>query len=343
MFELEKQIRPNIRSLMPYASARDEFSGKEGIFLDANENPYGTVNRYPDPYQKELKAKIAELKKINQKNIFLGNGSDEVIDLCFRVFCEPGKSKALSFTPTYGMYAVSAAINDVKMIELPLNSRFQIEQNDLIPHLIDPELKIIFICSPNNPTGNLINKEKIEFVLNEFNGIVIIDEAYIDFAELESWINKLAKYPNLIITQTFSKAWGMAGVRVGMAFADTEIISYFNKVKPPYNISTLNQQEVFKRLASQDEVKNNLEKIISQKKQLIQELSTINGVQKIYPSDANFILIKVKNANRVYQQLIEKQIIIRNRNSLIQGCLRITVGKASENKKMITELKKILK
>ncbi len=341
MFELDKIIRPNILALKAYASARDEFSGKEGVFLDANENPYGTLNRYPDPYQNDLKVKISELKKIDTENIFLGNGSDEIIDLCLRVFCEPGKDKVVSFTPTYGMYEVSAEINNLEMIKLPLNADFQIETSSLIPFLDDPDLKMIFICSPNNPTGNLINTNSIEFVLNKFNGVVIIDEAYIDFADSNSWINKLAQFHNLIITQTFSKAWGLAGARVGMAFASKQIISFINKVKPPYNISTLNQQQVLKRLAKQDEVKNILKELDDQKNQVLQELKTIKGIEKVYPSDANFILIKVKNANGVYQQLLDKKIIIRNRNSVIQGCLRITIGKASENKKMINELKKI--
>lgn len=343
MFDLEKIIRPNILSLNPYASARDEFSENEGIFLDANENPYGIYNRYPDPYQRSLKSKISDLKGVKVENIFLGNGSDEIIDLCYRIFCEPGKSKVLSFTPTYGMYEVSAAINDVKMIKLPLNSNFQIEQNHLIPHLSDPNLKMIFICSPNNPTGNLMNETRIEFILKRFNGIVIIDEAYIDFSESDSWINKRNLFPNLIITQTFSKAWGMAGVRVGMAFASTQIIAYLNKVKPPYNISTVNQQEVLKRLEKQHEVETILERIFKQKKQLIQELRTIKRIEKVYPSNANFILIKLDGANELYKRLLKKQIIIRNRNSVIRNCLRITIGTPSENKILINELKKILK
>ena len=343
MFELEKIVRPNILSLKPYTNARDEFSGKGRIFLDANENPYGTINRYPDPHQKKLKKKISLMKNIPVENIFLGNGSDEVIDLCIRIFCEPGKNKVLSFTPTYGMYEVSAAINDVEMINLKLNSSFQIEQNSLAPYLKDSGLKLIFICSPNNPTGNLINETAVQFILKNFKGIVIIDEAYIDFTYQDSWMNRLTDFPNLIVTQTFSKAWGMAGARVGMAFADVKIISYFNKVKAPYNISALNQQKILSRLENQEEVNKIRKMLINEKNQLIQKFSEMDQIKKVYPSDANFILIELKDANHTYQQLLDKQIIVRNRNGIIKNCLRITVGKPSENKKMINELKKILK
>lgn len=342
MFELNKAIRPNIRVLKPYVCARDEFSGSKGIFLDANENPYGTLNRYPDPYQRKLKSKISKLKSIKEENIFLGNGSDEVIDLCFRIFCEPGKSKVLSFTPTYGMYEVSAAVNDVSTIKLSLDSNFQIKQSGLASYIKNTDLKMVFICSPNNPTGNLINENTIKFILQNFNGIVIIDEAYIDFSNTDSWIKSLSEFSNLIVTQTFSKAWGIAGARVGMAFANKEIISYLNKVKPPYNISTLNQEEVLKRLEKQDEVKQVIAEIIDQKKQVLQELKKIEGLEKVYPSDANFILVKAKNADKVYQQMLDKKIIIRNRNNVAKGCLRITIGKPAENKKMIHELKNIL-
>lgn len=342
MFKPEKMIRPNILALKPYTSARDEFSGEHGIFLDANENPYGKFNRYPDPYQKTLKAEISKLKNIPSENIFLGNGSDEVIDLCFRIFCEPGNSKALSFIPSYGMYEVSAAINNVKMIQLELNSNFQIEPENLLPVLKDKELKMIIICSPNNPSGNLIDKRSIEFILKFFKGIVIIDEAYIDFASTASWIESLSEFPNLIVTQTFSKAWGMAGARVGMAFADAQIIYYLNKVKAPYNISTFNQQQVLKKLKQPNKFNIIVNKLINEKNKLNKALLGIKGILKVYPSDANFILIEVKKVNDVYQQLLDNQIIVRNRNGIVRGCLRITVGKPSENKKLIQELKKIL-
>ncbi|MBU1014113.1 MAG: histidinol-phosphate transaminase [Bacteroidetes bacterium] len=342
MFDIENLVRPNIRALKPYASARDEFSGKEGVFLDANENPFGTLNRYPDPYQKELKKQISLLKEIDEGMIFLGNGSDEIIDLCYRIFCVPGKSKVLSFTPTYGMYEVSAAINEVEMIKLLLNENFQIDLKNAIQFLNDTELKIVFICSPNNPTGNLMQTVTIEFILKNFPGIVIIDEAYIDFANAGSWMKKLSVYPNLIVTQTFSKAWGMAGARVGMAFADKKIVSYLNKVKPPYNISSPNQKQILKKLADKEMTILQLNTLIAERNQLILNLNNIAGIEKIYPSDANFILIRVKDANKVYQQLLDRKIIIRNRNQVIENCLRLSVGKPSENKKLINALKNIL-
>jgi len=342
MFEKEKLIRPNILGLKPYTSARDEFSARDGIFLDANENPYGKYNRYPDPYQRELKAEISFMKNIPVKHIFLGNGSDEVIDLCLRIFCEPGNSKALCFTPTYGMYQVLAAIQNVKMIESELNPDFQIDQKSLLPRLIDPEIKMIFICSPNNPSGNLIDKRSIEFILKNYKGVVIIDEAYIDFASTDSWISRLSEFPNLIVTQTFSKAWGMAGARVGMAFADAEIISFLNKVKAPYNISTINQHQILKKLKQANNYESVLNKLIYEKNKLIKAFNALDGIVKVYPSDANFILIEVENANEVYERLLDKQIIVRNRNSIVRGCLRITVGKPTENKKLVQELKNIL-
>ena len=231
MFNLNKIVRPNILALTPYSSARDEFSGTAGVFLDANENPYGKLNRYPDPHQSALKQKLADIKQVPTENIFIGNGSDEVIDLAFRIFCNPGKDAVLTFTPTYGMYKVSAAVNDVAFKELPLKADFQIDINLLKPYLNNSNLKLIFICSPNNPTGNSLNKNDIEFILNQFNGIVIIDEAYIDFSPQESWLTTLKNYPNLIITQTFSKAWGLAAARVGTAFTSKEIIQLFNKSK----------------------------------------------------------------------------------------------------------------
>jgi histidinol-phosphate aminotransferase len=342
MFDLDKLIRPNIKALKPYASARDEFSGVDGIFLDANENPYGTMNRYPDPYQKRLKAKISHLKGIDKSRIFLGNGSDEIIDLCFRIFCEPGKSKVLNFTPTYGMYQVSAAISDVEMIDLELNSSFQIDFNNLNAYLDDPDLKMIFICSPNNPSGNLMDPQTIERIISSFGGIVIIDEAYIDFSKSNSWTKKLSEFPNLIITQTFSKAWGLAGARVGMAFTSPEIISFLNKVKPPYNISTPNQNIIMNGLKEQEKKESILEILRQEKSKIEKELKNISAIKKVFPSDANFILIKVKNADEVYQKLLAKKVILRNRNKIIQGCIRITIGTPDENKKMINELKKAL-
>lgn len=342
MFELDKLIRANILNLKPYSSARDEFSGNDGILLDANENPYGTLNRYPDPYQRELKKRIGEFKGINPANIFVGNGSDEIIDLCFRIFCEPAKSKVLSFTPTYGMYEVSADINNVKMLKLALNSNFQIQEEETLQYLNDKDIKMIFICSPNNPTGNLMNEETITHILRNFKGIVIIDEAYIDFSESDSWLLRLSEFPSLIVTQTFSKAWSLAGARIGMAFASSSIITFLNKVKPPYNVSSLNQQQVIKQISEKDKTDRILKELLAERKKLVDELQKINRIHKIYPTDANFILLEVENTDMVYQQLLRKKIIVRNRNSVVRGCLRITVGKPAENRKLIKELKNIL-
>ena len=341
MIKIENIVRPNILELQPYSSARDEFSGKDGIFLDANENPFGTLNRYPDPYQKELKDRLSELKLVNTDNIFVGNGSDEVIDLAFRIFCSPGFDKALTFSPTYGMYDVSAAINNVELLKLPLNNEFQIDLEKTKSFLTDSSIKLIFICSPNNPTGNLIRKTDIEFILNNFNGIVIIDEAYIDFAETDSLISLIYKYNNLIVSQTFSKAWGLAAARVGLAYANVEIISLYNKVKPPYNISELNQKAALEVLANQSDYQKNLNTILTQKEKLKIELLEISIVKKIYPSDANFILIEVDNANDLYNTLVEQKIITRNRNKQVNNCIRISVGTPKENNKLMNVLKNI--
>ena len=339
--DIKNLVRKNILSLKPYSSARDEFEGENGIFLDANENPFGELNRYPDPYQLKIKQKLSELNQISTENIFLGNGSDEVIDLAFRIFCEPKKDKVLTFSPTYGMYEVSANINDVELINLELNKDFQIDLENLKPYFEDENLKIIFICSPNNPTGNSI--KNIKYILENFNGIVFIDEAYIDFSPEESFRNQIENYPNLIVSQTFSKAWGMASVRVGIAYASEEIIKFYNKVKPPYNISQLNQDAILNTLNDEkiNQVSENIKIILEEKKSLIQNLKKLNLVKTIFPSDANFILIEVDNANSVYQELVNQNVIIRNRNSVIKNCLRITVGSPEENQKLIETLQNI--
>ena len=341
MVNLENIVRSNIWNLKPYSSARDEFSGNEGVFLDANENPFGELNRYPDPYQKELKQKLAELKKVNVNNIFVGNGSDEVIDLAFRIFCNPGVDKALTFSPTYGMYGVSATINNVELIKIPLNKEFQIDLNKVKPYLSDSSIKLIFICSPNNPTGNLMAKNDIIFILNNFHGIVIIDEAYIDFAEGESLINLIGQYKNLIVSQTLSKAWGLAAARVGLAYANEEIISLYNKVKPPYNVSKLNQKAALQALFNPIKFQENLELIQIEKKRLKNNLQQLGLIKKIHPSDANFFLVEVENADALYHDLVNKKIIVRNRNNQIANCIRITIGSKEENKKLITALKNI--
>ena len=338
---IEKLVRKNIMNLKPYSSARDEFSGADGIFLDANENPFGKINRYPDPYQKELKNEISKIKNINFDNIFLGNGSDEVIDLLFRIFTNPGKDFALTFTPTYGMYEVAANINDVELIQIPLDENFQISiDENLQKTLRNADLKLVFICSPNNPTGNLIQKESVMFILENFGGIVVIDEAYIDFSEQKSWISQLEKYPNLVVMQTFSKYWGMAGLRVGMAFSNPEIISLLNKVKPPYNISSLNQEAVLKTLKNASEINKQLELILKEREHVISILDGLEIVKKIYPTDANFLLAEVENANGLYDYLVNEKVIIRNRNSVVKNCVRITIGTPEENKKLIETFQK---
>ncbi len=339
--DIKNLVRKNILNLQPYSSARDEFEGENGIFLDANENPFGELNRYPDPYQLKIKQKLSELNQISTENIFLGNGSDEVIDLAFRIFCEPKKDKVLTFSPTYGMNEVSANINDVELMNLELNKDFQIDLENLKPYLNDENLKIIFICSPNNPTGNSI--KNIKYILENFNGIVFTDEAYIDFSPEESFRNQIKNYPNLIVSQTFSKAWGMASVRVGIAYASKEIIKFYNKVKPPYNISQLNQDAILNTLNDEkiNQVSENIKIILEEKKSLIQNLEKLDLIKKIFPSDANFVLIEVDNADLVYQELVNQNVIIRNRNSVIKNCLRITVGSPKENLKLIEMLQTI--
>jgi histidinol-phosphate aminotransferase len=341
MRDLNNLVRENVKKLTPYSSARDEFTGKSGVFLDANENPYGKLNRYPDPYQKELKKRISGIKGIATENIFLGNGSDEIIDLCFRIFCEPGIDKALIFTPTYGMYEVSAAINAVGVIRIPLNEEFQIDMDKTSKVLTDKDLKVIFICSPNNPTSNSMNNKDLEFLIENFNGIVIIDEAYIDFSEKPSFMHKIGTYQNLIVMHTFSKAYGMAAVRVGMAFSSREIISYFNKMKPPYNISSVNQRSVLTRLDRSESAANQVKRILKERNRISDVLSRMDIIEKVYASDANFLLVKVRDAGSVYDFLVDKGIIVRNRTSVIKNCLRITIGKKSENDLLINALKSI--
>jgi histidinol-phosphate aminotransferase len=338
---LPQLVRDNIQKLKPYTSARDEYSGLEGIFLDANENPFGKYNRYPDPYQNSLKLRLAEIKNVHPNSIFLGNGSDEIIDLAFRIFCEPNQHKALTLTPTYGMYEVAATINNVELIQIPLNDEFQIDKINLLPILSDSNLKLIIICSPNNPTGNLLNSVDIELVLHNFKGIVLVDEAYIDFCPESTLVPKLEKYSNLIISQTLSKAWGLAGVRLGIAIMNPEIVAYYNKVKAPYNISTINQQTALDALYNEEEFYINVNHILIEKENLIKELKCLKIVKRIFPSNANFLLVEMENANEIYSYLIQNKIIIRNRNSVIRNCVRISVGTTKENKELITALKLI--
>lgn len=341
MFNLTSIVRKNILELEPYSSARDEFKGSDGVFLDANENPFGEENRYPDPYQKLLKERLGEYRGIDTSKIFIGNGSDEIIDLAFRIFCNPGKDKALTFSPTYGMYDVSAGINDIELIKLPLTDQFQINLDSLMPYLRRDDLKLIFICSPNNPTGNLLDENSIKTVLSNFNGVAIIDEAYIDFSSSESLIKMVEEYPNLIVLQTFSKAWGLANCRVGIGYANQEIIELLNKVKPPYNVSGGNQLSAIKALENRAFFNVNLLTIKCERIELEKQIRELKFVEKIYPSEANFLLVKVTNADLLYDELVKKRIIVRNRNKVIENCIRITVGTKNENKQLMSALKTI--
>lgn len=339
MNEIDKLVRDNVRTLVPYSCARDDYQGKQGIFLDANENPYGNLNRYPDPYQKELKSSISNLKDIPEENIFLGNGSDEIIDLCFRIFCNPGKDLALTFRPSYGMYEVSAAVNDIGLIKIPLDRDFQISLPDVIPHLTRSELKLIFICSPNNPTGNSMDHSDIEYIISNFAGVVVIDEAYNDFSGKPSFLTLIGSNPNLIVMQTFSKALGLAAVRVGMAFMNSSMVHYFNKMKPPYNISTINQNTALAKIRHPGLFKKQVERIIAERERLDRNLKKMKFVEKVFPSDANFILVRTTNADMIYSKLISSNIVVRNRDKLVPGCIRITVGTRNENNKLLKTLR----
>jgi histidinol-phosphate aminotransferase len=340
MIDIKKLVRKNILNLSPYSSARDEFSGAEGVFLDANENPKGSYNRYPDPHQTALKEVVAKVKSVSSENVFIGNGSDEAIDLIFRTFANPGKDKVIVCPPTYGMYEVSANINDVEIINIPLLPDFQLDKQAILKTIEqDTAIKLVFICSPNNPTGNLI--EGIEEITEKFNGIVIVDEAYIDFSPESTKVPLINTYSNVIVLQTLSKAWGLAGIRVGFAFAQTEIIELLNKIKAPYNISTLNQQQALSKLSKLDEFEAQRNEILAERERLETELLALPMVQKIYPSSANFLLVEVADANRVYNELVNKKVIVRNRHTVIKNCIRITVGTKQENNILLTELKDI--
>ncbi len=341
-FNLDSITRDNVKKLVPYSSARDEFSGSNGIFLDANENPFNTgYNRYPDPHQKNLKDKIADLKRVELKNIFLGNGSDEAIDLLFRAFCEPQKSNVIILPPTYGMYEVAANINDVAVKKVLLQNNFQ-PDTDRILNAIDTNTRLIFFCSPNNPTANSFQPEVMQEILENFNGILVIDEAYIDFSAQQSFVSKLKNYPNLVVLQTFSKAWGMASLRLGMAFAEEKIINILSKIKPPYNINGVTQQLVLEALANPEKTKSYISEIIAERANLVSELETLKLVKYIYPTDANFILIKVDDTKTLYNYLVNEQIVVRDRSKveLCEGCIRITVGTGEENDTLINALKK---
>ena len=337
---IQDLIRKNIKALSPYSSARDEFTQVADIYLDANENPYqNNLNRYPDPYQIEVKKLLSEWKDVPTSKMLLGNGSDEVLDLIFRAFCEPKEDNVILLPPTYGMYDVLAKINNIDTFEVGLNDDFSPDVSSII-NIQNDYSKVLFVCSPNNPTANIFNISKVEKLLYGFNGIVVIDEAYIDFAEAESWINRLDEFPNLIVTQTFSKALGHAGIRLGVAYASEEIINVLNKIKPPYNVNELTQQKAIEVLTEAKFTKQ-IELIKQEREKLTTCLKELRFVDKIYPSDANFILIKVSNADKIYNQLLEKGIVVRNRSTQYkcENTLRLSIGTPDENVKLIEVLK----
>jgi histidinol-phosphate aminotransferase len=340
MIDIQALIRPNVRGLKPYSSARDEFKGNASVWLDANENPVNNgLNRYPDPLQLELKKRIEVLKGVPAANIFLGNGSDEAIDLLFRAFCQPGIDKVIICPPTYGMYQVSAGINDVEALSVPLNHDFQLDMPQLLPLLAQPSVKMVFVCSPNNPTGNSIRTSDVILLAESFHGLVVVDEAYIDFSEQRSFSQEIKHHPNIVVLQTFSKAWGMAGIRLGMAFAHKEVIEVMNRIKPPYNVNVLTQRVALKKLQDTERFKQEVGMVLSEREMLRQELALLPIVTHIFPSDANFLLVRFNESRKVYEHLASKGVVVRDRASVAEGCLRITVGKApKENRKLLKQL-----
>ena len=345
-FNINSLVRENIKGLQSYSSARDEYkdaTSEDMIFLDANENPFENgVNRYPDPQQNDVKELLSKIKNIDKNNILLGNGSDEVLDLIFRAFCEPKEDNIITLPPTYGMYAVLANINNIENRKVLLTENFQPKIEQILVK-VNANSKILFLCSPNNPTGNSFSTEKVTELLKNFKGLVVIDEAYIDFSEQKSWLERLEEFPNLIITQTLSKAYGLAGIRLGVCYASKEIIAFLNKIKPPYNVNELTQQKAIKRLLKVDEVQQEIIKIKEERTALISNLKELNFIKKIYPTDCNFMLVKVDDATKRYNQLIKKGIVIRNRTTqpLCENCLRFTVGTKVENEKLLKALKEL--
>ena len=343
---IDDLVRENIKKLKPYSSARSEYTGDASVFLDANENSYGSpldenFNRYPDPLQWLLKDEIAKIKGVPPQNIFIGNGSDEIIDIAFRVFCEPGKDNVIICPPTYGMYKVCAGINNIEVREINLTEKFFQLDVEAILSAVNEHTKLLFLCSPNNPTGNNMHRMDIEILLNNFSGVVIIDEAYINFSRQKTFIQELTEYENLVVMQTLSKAWGLAALRLGLGFASEKIIDLFNKVKPPYNINQASQQLAIKALSNIKEVNVNIKNTVEQRNLVQQQLRQFNFIEKIYPSDSNFILIKVMDADKLYRYLLSNKIIVRNRSKepLCENCLRITIGTSGENETLINVLK----
>jgi histidinol-phosphate aminotransferase len=341
--QLKLLVRKNVMALSPYSSARDEFEGTASVYLDANENPFDTgYNRYPDPHQKAIKGALAEIKKIQVNQIFLGNGSDEAIDLLIRMFCQPGVHNVLIPQPTYGMYKVSADINEVTVKTISLTSTFDLDPESVLKN-VDSDTRIIFLCSPNNPSGNLLSAKSIENVLNSFHGMVVVDEAYIDFTGTPSWISKLPKFNNLIVLQTFSKAWGLAGLRLGMAFAHSFVIEMMNKIKPPYNINGLTQKIALEYLAKPGQTNAWVRQIVKERIRLAENMAKLSFVLQVFPSDANFLLIRMTDARKKYDQLLAGGVVVRDRSNvkLCNDCLRITVGTGNENDLLLEALKKL--
>ena len=338
---LNKLLRKNIKNLVPYSSARDEFSGDGKVFLDANENPFNEpYNRYPDPLQKMLKRKISDIKNVSREQIFLGNGSDEPIDLLIRAFCEPETDNIVTIDPSYGMYQVAANINNVAIRKVPLSPGFVLDPMNVL-HAVDLHTKLIFLCSPNNPSGNNLSRSAMLHIVRNFKGIVVVDEAYIDFSPGKSLLPDLETHQNLVVLQTFSKAWGMAGIRLGMAFAAPEIIAVLNKIKYPYNLNILTQQKALELLENKSVVENWVSTLISERERVAEELGKLEVVQKVYPSDANFLLVAVQNAADLYQKLVKNGIVVRDRSKvhLCADCLRITIGSPNENDQLLNALK----
>ncbi|WP_207430443.1 histidinol-phosphate transaminase [Sabulibacter ruber] len=345
MFSIDNFIRPHLKSLKPYSSARDEFEGEASVYLDANENNLGSLaggvdyNRYPDPYQKTIKEKLSKLKGVRPEQIFIGNGSDEAIDLLMRLVCEPGRDEVLLLPPTYGMYEVSANIHNIGIQRVPLDERFQ-PVFEKIAEKQTERTKILFLCSPNNPTGNILEPATVEKLIRSFSGLVVVDEAYIDFTDSPSWITRLDEFPNLMVMQTLSKAWGMAGLRLGMAFASPEIIGYLNKIKPPYNINVVTQELVSAALDKTAQLEDMLQVIIKERIRLMDAFAALPLIEKVYPSDANFVLVQVPNANELYAYLLERGVVVRNRSTQpgCANCLRITIGTPAENDNLLESL-----
>ncbi|GET31045.1 histidinol-phosphate transaminase [Prolixibacter sp. SD074] len=343
-FDIQKLLRDNIRKLKPYSSARDEFSGEAAVFLDANENPFNApYNRYPDPRQKELKSKIAPVKNIPAENIFLGNGSDEPIDLLIRAFCSPEVDSIVAIAPTYGMYRVAADVNDVKVIEAPLNADYTLSVKTVL-NTVTPYTKMVFLCSPNNPTGNALKREAMLEIMNNFEGLVVVDEAYIDFCPEKSLLPLLAEHPNLVVLQTFSKAWGMAGIRLGMAFAGQDIIDVLNRIKYPYNINILTQLKAMELIGLEKEKSDWVKVLVSEREKLAEKLQEFPFVVKVFPSDANFLLVKTLDPRGIYNYLVDEKIIVRDRSgvALCEGSLRISVGSEMENQRLIEALETLV-